>query len=568
MLLQPVFQAGQALVLRLLDLAGGDLSPQLDDVGQVLHRQGRGALGLQLGQLILKLHLPALDGGQVLIVLAAALVGEELLPLLGQAAQLPAEVGLPLLVGAEGLGGSRIAHEGVVLGVELGQLPAQLGLPLLVVFQGGLPLIVPVVGLHHQPLPLLLQGLDLLLHLHLPGQGLVVEVHVGAGLVDEVNGLVGEEAVGDVPLGHGHRQAAHLGGDGHEVEPLVVGGDALDDLHAVLDGGLLHHDGLEAPLQGGVLLDVLAVLGEGGGADDLDLAPAQGGLEDVGGVHGALGVAGAHDVVDLVDDQDDVAQLLDLLNEALHAALKLAAELGARHQGGEIQQVDLLVQQLVGHVPLVDLLGQALGDGGLAHAGLADQAGVVLLPAVEDLDGALDLLVPADDAVKLAVGGLLGQGDAVVLQKLPLGGLVPLLLLAVSLPGLLPLRGLGLGALGRAEELVEEGEGGGLALVLLVVAVLGGNQPLHTLGAAEGGHHLVGQALQILVADAHLLHHIFHGLDAQLFCAFEAETLALGGPALHLLDEDDGHILVASGTKCGLHSRSAPLEGSPRPSEK
>ena len=171
-----------------------------------------------------------------------------------------------------------------------------------------------------------------------------------------------------------------------------------------------------------------------------------------------------HDVVHLVDDQDDVAQLLDLLDETLHAALKLAAELGARHQGGEIQQVDLLVQQLVGYVPLVDLLGQPLRNGGLAHAGLTDQTGVVLLAAVEDLDGALDLLVPADDAVQLAVSGLLSQGDAVILQKLALGLLFALLVLVSALgAGLLPLRGLGLGALSRAKELVEEGEGGGFA---------------------------------------------------------------------------------------------------------
>ena len=65
----------------------------------------------------------------------------------------------------------------------------------------------------------------------------------------------------------------------------------------------------------GKIQRVLAVLGESGGANDLNLAPAQGGLENVGGVHGALGVAGAHDVVHLVDDQDDVAQLLDLLDE-------------------------------------------------------------------------------------------------------------------------------------------------------------------------------------------------------------------------------------------------------------
>src|SRR5699024_8979595 len=105
--------------------------------------------------------------------------------------------------------------------------------------------------------------------------------------------------VGDIPLAHGDGQPGHLGGDGDKVVLLIVGLDAHEDLHRVLDGGLLHDDGLEAPLQGGVLFDVLAVLGEGGGADDLDLPPGKGGLEDVGGVHGALGVAGAHDVVDL-----------------------------------------------------------------------------------------------------------------------------------------------------------------------------------------------------------------------------------------------------------------------------
>ena len=100
-LLQPVFQLGQALILGLLDLAGGDLGPKLDHTGQMLYRQRGGALGLQLVQLVLKLDLPALDGGQPLIVTAAALVGEELLPLSGQVVQLPTEVGLPLLVGRQ-----------------------------------------------------------------------------------------------------------------------------------------------------------------------------------------------------------------------------------------------------------------------------------------------------------------------------------------------------------------------------------------------------------------------------------------------------------------------------------
>ena len=35
----------------------------------------------------------------------------------------------------------------------------------------------------------------------------------------------------------------------------------------------------------------------------------------------------------------------------------------------KIQQIDLLVQQLVGYVTLDYALGQTLGDGGFAHAG-------------------------------------------------------------------------------------------------------------------------------------------------------------------------------------------------------
>ena len=46
-LLEPVLQLGQPLELLLLDLAGGDLGPQLDDPGQVGGGEGRVALGLQ-----------------------------------------------------------------------------------------------------------------------------------------------------------------------------------------------------------------------------------------------------------------------------------------------------------------------------------------------------------------------------------------------------------------------------------------------------------------------------------------------------------------------------------------
>ena len=330
---------------------------------------------------------------------------------------------------------------------------------------------------------------------------------------------------------------------------LIIMGDALDDLHAVLNGGFIHRHRLETPLQGRVLLDVLAVLGEGSGADDLNLPTGQGGLEDVGGVHAALGIPGAHDVMHLVNDQDDVAQLADLLNEALHAAFKLAPELGARHQSGKVQQKDLLILQLIGHVAHGDALGQALGDGGLAHAGLADQAGVILLPPVQDLDHPLQLLLPADHIVQLALPGPLGQVNAIAVQKLPLGGLGGFL-------GLRPAGRFGVAAavisgIAAAEQTVEEGEGGGLAVVLdAVVPLFHRHQALQ---AGHGGAEIAGETVQVIVTDAHFVDHVVNGLYVQFPGALETQALVLGLACFYFGNEYDRHVFTAAGTHCRLH---------------
>ena len=255
----------------------------------------------------------------------------------------------------------------------------------------------------------------------------------------------------------------------------------------------------------------------------------------------------------LVNDEDDVAGLAYLLDQALHTAFKLATELGARHQRGEVEEVDLLLPQLEGHVAGDDALGQTLGNGGLAHARLADEAGVVLLAAVQYLHHALDLLLAANDGVQLAVPGALAQIDAVIVQKLAL-----LLLLAAG-GGLLA----GAAALARllrrriavVEQAVQEREGGGLAALLVVLILAAVGQVVHLLRTAEGLHHLAVDVFQILRRDAHTLHHILHLGQAQLGGAFQAQALVDHLVLLvHAGDEHDGHILLASGTKCRLHS--------------
>ena len=69
------------------------------------------------------------------------------------------------------------------------------------------------------------------------------------------------------------------------------------------------------------------------------------------------------------------------------------------------------------HVAIDDAQRQALDDGGLADAGLADQHRVVLGAARQHLNGAADFLVAADHRVELAVARRLRQVARVFLQR-------------------------------------------------------------------------------------------------------------------------------------------------------
>jgi hypothetical protein len=197
----------------------------------------------------------------------------------------------------------------------------------------------------------------------------------------------------------------------HDGVVLLVGAaQPVQDRHGVLDGRLLDRHRAEAAGKRGVALD-LAVLGERGGADHAQLAARQERLEDVGRVHAALGVTRAEHGVQLVDEQDRVA-VGRVLERLLQALLELAAELGAGDHPAQVERDQAGAVERLGDVLVVDAERQAFGDGGLADAGLADQHGVVLAPAGEDLDRLGDLIVAADDRVDPACRRVGGQVTA------------------------------------------------------------------------------------------------------------------------------------------------------------
>ena len=354
------------------------------------------------------------------------------------------------------------------------------------------------------------------------------------------------------------------------MEHLVALPQAAQYGDGVLHRGLVHHYRLEAALQGRVLFDVLAVFVDGGRADAMQLAPGQHRLEQVAGVHAALGLAGADDVVQLVDEQDHPAlALLDLLEDALQPLLELAAELRAGDQRAHVQGHQLAVLQPGGHVLLDDPLGKALGDGRLADAGLADQHGVVLGLTGQDADDVANLVIAADDRVQLLVQllrpGLLGQVDAVLEQRV-----IGVLRVFAGHAGVAPhlLHGLEEGFL-RQAKLVEDIANGAVGALddaqqdvfdrnIFVLHVLGlllrlGQRGVHGLGDIDlvhlpAGAGNPGNTLDLPVAGGgHALH-----VDLGLLQDLSSRAVLLVQEGVKQVLLVDLHVLVADGTALRL----------------
>ena len=119
----------------------------------------------------------------------------------------------------------------------------------------------------------------------------------------------------------------------------------------VFHRGLRDEDGLEASLQGRILLDPLAKLVERRRPDAAELAPREGGLEEVGGVHRPFGRSGADDRVQLVDEQnDEPGGGFDLFEHGLQTIFELAAILRTRDEGPHVESAQSLVFQMIqGH---------------------------------------------------------------------------------------------------------------------------------------------------------------------------------------------------------------------------
>ena len=202
--------------------------------------------------------------------------------------------------------------------------------------------------------------------------------HARGGLVHQVDRLVRQKPVADIPHREPHRRVERLVRDRQPMVLLQPRAQRGEDPAAFVRVRLQNADRLEPSLQSSVFLNVQTIFLQRGGADDLHRAAPERGLEDVCRVDRALGRARADDRVQLVDEEDHVAHALHLAQHGLHEVFKVAAILRSCEHRREIERHDALLPQIVRHRALGDAHGDGLRDRRLADAGLADEHGIVL----------------------------------------------------------------------------------------------------------------------------------------------------------------------------------------------
>ncbi len=177
----------------------------------------------------------------------------------------------------------------------------------------------------------------------------------------------------------------------------------------------------------------------------------------------------------------------------------------------------------------------------LPHAGLSDQAGIVLLPAAKDLDHARKFALASDDPVQLALARFSRDILTVSIQKFSFRRL-----LRFPLLGATPRAGSRRAAKIAAQQLIKINRGRAAAVGGGGICALLRNHLLHK------PVNIVGHLIELLVADTHFFQNIVDWLDTEFFCTFQANPLVFGFAVFQPRYKYHSHSLVAACTH--LHS--------------
>ena len=195
---------------------------------------------------------------------------------------------------------------------------------------------------------------------------------------------------------------------------------AFEDLDGFRNRWFSDIDFLKATCQRVIFLEDAAVFRVSRRPDAFELTGRQRRLQEIGRIERpARSRARANEGMNFIDEQNGVRVIHQLLQHRFQALLEIAAIFCAGEQCAHVERIDLRLGEDVRDLAVNHALGQAFGNGGLAHASFTDEQWIILAATAEDLDHALKLFVTPDQRIDLAIDGHLVEVLRETLQCAP-----------------------------------------------------------------------------------------------------------------------------------------------------
>ncbi len=250
------------------------------------------------------------------------------------------------------------------------------------------------------------------------GQRINLHAQSGRSLVNQIDCLVRQKSVGDVPLRKHRGRHDRRILDAHAMMNFVAFLQPAKNGNRIFNGGLANLHGLEAPLERGILLDVFAIFVDGGRTDRAQFAPRQWWLQHVRRVHRTFRRSRAHQRMQFVDEQNDLpVGFAHFLQHGLQSVLEFAAVFRSGHQRSKIERHNALRLQHFRHIAGHNSLRQSFHNRSFSHSRFANQHRIVLRAPRQNLHHAADFFVAPNHGIELSSPRKVRQIARILLQR-------------------------------------------------------------------------------------------------------------------------------------------------------
>ncbi len=233
------------------------------------------------------------------------------------------------------------------------------------------------------------------------GHRVYFDAQLRGGLVHQVYGFVGQEAVGDIAM-----RKLYGGNDGivfnaYPVVKFVFFCQPAQDRDGILHIGFIYYYRLEATLQSLVFFDIFLVFFERGSTNGVELAPGQCRLEEVGGIHSAVasGTRPNQGMYFIYKKYDFTFRIHHFFDNGLESFFKFSFVFGTCYQQAHVEGDNGFGFQIFRYIACYNALCKPLCNGCFAHARLSEQDRIVFGTARKDLEHATYFFVATNDGV-------------------------------------------------------------------------------------------------------------------------------------------------------------------------